>query len=58
MKKRMLIVDDSVSIRAATEFTLQAAGYDVSEAENGRAGGRSLRLAGQTFQVRTVGGSR
>ncbi len=38
MKKRILIVDDSASIRAATEFTLQAAGYDVSQAEDGKAG--------------------
>ena len=42
MKKRILIVDDSASIRVATEFTLQAAGYDVSQAEDGKAGLEAL----------------
>ena len=38
MKKRILIVDDSTSIRTATEFTLKAAGYEVSQAEDGEDG--------------------
>ena len=36
MKKTILAVDDSASVRQLVSFTLQAAGYDVVEANNGK----------------------
>jgi two-component system chemotaxis response regulator CheY len=35
MNKRILTVDDSASMRQMVNFTLTAAGYDVTEAEDG-----------------------
>lgn len=35
MNKTILIVDDSVVVRASTRFTLSKAGYEVAEAPNG-----------------------
>ena len=36
MKKSILIVDDSSSLRQVVNITLTASGYDVTEAENGQ----------------------
>lgn len=36
MRKRILTVDDSRTIRDMVAFTLKGAGFDVSEAEDGR----------------------
>ncbi len=36
MARQILIVDDSVVLRASVRIVLSAAGYDVLEAENGR----------------------
>ncbi len=36
MGKRVLIVDDSVSMRQMVSFTLRDAGYEIVEATNGR----------------------
>jgi DNA-binding response OmpR family regulator len=38
MKKRVLIVDDEENIRRMMRLTLEAAGYEVGEAENGQQG--------------------
>jgi two-component system chemotaxis response regulator CheY len=38
MKKKILIVDDSKSLRAAVEFTLQSANFEVLQAEDGLQG--------------------
>ena len=38
MSKRILIVDDEENIRRVTRLTLQAAGYEVSEAADGERG--------------------
>jgi two-component system, chemotaxis family, chemotaxis protein CheY len=38
MKKKILTVDDSPSIRQMVKLTLSSAGYDVSEAGNGMEG--------------------
>lgn len=35
MKKRIITVDDSASVRQMVSFTLREAGYEVTEAENG-----------------------
>ena len=35
MSKTILVVDDTTSVRQAVGFTLQEAGYEVVEAENG-----------------------
>lgn len=38
MSKRILIVDDSASIRQMVAFTLKTAGYETDEASDGKAG--------------------
>jgi DNA-binding response OmpR family regulator len=38
MSKRILIIDDEMNIRRVTRLTLQAAGYEVSEAGDGESG--------------------
>ena len=45
MRKKVLIVDDSVTVRNALENTLTEAGYDVSQAHNGR---EALEKAGNS----------
>ena len=35
MKKKIITVDDSASVRQMVSFTLREAGYEVAEAENG-----------------------
>lgn len=37
MPKKFLVVDDSASMRQLVSFTIKEAGYDVLEAENGKA---------------------
>ena len=37
MSKKILIVDDSMSIRQMVEVTLRGAGYNVDSAEDGQA---------------------
>jgi two-component system chemotaxis response regulator CheY len=49
MAQRIMIVDDSISIRAMLRFTLEGAGYEVVEACDGidalgKLGGRSFNL--------------
>lgn len=36
MSKRILVVDDSVSIRQMVEMTLKSAGYDITTAQDGQ----------------------
>lgn len=43
--KRIMTVDDSASVRQMVSFTLRTAGYDVSEAKDGKEG---LERAAQT----------
>src|SRR6201986_2719270 len=38
MKKRILLVDDSASVRTVAGIALRGAGYDVVEASNGQEG--------------------
>jgi two-component system, chemotaxis family, chemotaxis protein CheY len=38
MGKRILVVDDSVSIRQMVTFTLKTAGYETDEASDGKSG--------------------
>jgi len=43
MKKNILIVDDSPTMRASVKFTLTEKGYDVETAENGLDGIKKLK---------------
>ncbi len=43
MDKRILIIDDSKSLRSAAEFTLKSAGFDVIQAEDGVEGLKVLK---------------
>jgi two-component system chemotaxis response regulator CheY len=43
LKKKVLVVDDSKNIRQLVGFTLIKDGFDVVEAEDGRAGLKALR---------------
>jgi two-component system chemotaxis response regulator CheY len=52
MKKKVLTVDDSASVRQMVRLTLTGAGYDVSEAGNG-AEGLSVAKAGAVDMVVT-----
>jgi two-component system chemotaxis response regulator CheY len=45
MRKKVLIVDDSTTVRKALETTLTDAGYAVTEADNGQ---NALELAGHS----------
>ena len=44
MAKRILVVDDSTSMRQMINFTLKGAGYEVQEANDGQQG---LQIAGR-----------
>ena len=44
MRKRVLVVDDSATVRKVLQMALSDAGYEVTEAENGE---QALELAGQ-----------
>src|ERR1700749_3261132 len=43
MKKRILLVDDSASVRTVAGIALRGAGYDVVEASNGQEGLAQLK---------------
>lgn len=45
MQKKVLIVDDSATVRKVLQMALSDAGYEVTEAENGQ---QALTLAGQS----------
>lgn len=49
MPKRILIVDDSASVRQVENVVLTAAGYEVVEAVDGKDG--LAKLTGQTFHL-------
>jgi two-component system chemotaxis response regulator CheY len=49
MAKKVLIVDDSTSMRNVISMTLQGAGYDVLEAQDGQSG--LTRLDGQKLNL-------
>lgn len=38
MNKLVMIVDDSIVLRSSVKFTLESAGYEVAEADNGKTG--------------------
>ena len=38
MKKVVMIVDDSIVLRSSVKFTLESAGYEVAEADDGKTG--------------------
>ncbi|MBN2714310.1 MAG: response regulator [Deltaproteobacteria bacterium] len=38
MKKLVMIVDDSIVLRSSVRFTLESAGYEVAEADDGKTG--------------------
>ena len=48
MKKKILIIDDSKSLRSAAEFTLQSAGYATVQAEDGVEGLKALNSISQS----------
>ncbi|MBN2342058.1 MAG: response regulator [Deltaproteobacteria bacterium] len=50
MSGLVLVVDDSVVLRSSVKFTLEEAGYEVAEADNGKTGldkVKELMLAGK-----------
>ena len=49
MSKKILIVDDSVAMRQMVKFTLNSAGYNVTEATDGMAGLQTAKL--QAFDL-------
>jgi two-component system chemotaxis response regulator CheY len=49
MPKKILIVDDSASMRRMVAFTLKTAGFDVEEGSNGQEG--LDKAAGQKFSL-------
>jgi two-component system, chemotaxis family, chemotaxis protein CheY len=49
MSKKIMTVDDSASVRQMVSFTLKGAGYEVSEAEDGR--DALTKLAGAGVQM-------
>jgi two-component system chemotaxis response regulator CheY len=49
MAKRILIVDDSVSVRTVARIALSEAGYEITEANNGEEGLK--RLAGERVHL-------
>lgn len=51
MGKKILIIDDSSSIRGQLRFTLAQAGYDVIEAEDGQDGITKLRANADAAMV-------
>ena len=51
MPKKILIVDDSISMRGQIRFTLTRAGYDVVEAEDGRDAITKLRANADAAMV-------
>lgn len=51
MGKKILIVDDSRTIRQQVSFTLTKGGYDVIEAEDGLQGIQMLKQHGDTAMV-------
>ena len=53
MNKRILIVDDEEHIRRMIRITLEASGYGVGEASDGREG---LQLYGERLYRRSGGG--
>lgn len=52
MKKKILIVDDSVTLRASVEFTLSEEGHEVLQAEDGNEGLEMLKgMAGREDEL-------
>lgn len=43
MKNIVLVVDDSLVLRSSVKFTLESAGYEVAEADDGKTGLLKLR---------------
>ncbi|MDT8376277.1 MAG: ATPase, T2SS/T4P/T4SS family [Mariprofundaceae bacterium] len=50
-KKRVMIVDDSRSIRSLVKFVLQSDGYDVIEAEDGEQGWEIIQRLGDSLSL-------
>ena len=51
MKRNILIIDDSESIRELIGYTLENAGYIVHKAVNGKDGVESLQKIGETISL-------
>jgi two-component system chemotaxis response regulator CheY len=49
MSKTVLVVDDSLSIREAVSYTLQAEGFSVIKADNGKNALKNLKIAVKTL---------